>query len=43
MLPKTRRFLDKAPIRHGETARAPLATITYNEDQVVGHWFPDQT
>jgi hypothetical protein len=41
MLPKARRFVDKALIRHGETARVPLATITYNEDQVVGDWFPD--
>ena len=43
MLPKARRFIDKALTRHGETARVPLATITYDEEQVLSDWFPDQT
>jgi hypothetical protein len=43
MLPKARRLIDKALSRHGETARVPLATITYNEDQVLSDWFPDHT
>ena len=43
MLPKARRLIDKALSRHGEAARVPLATITYDEDQVLSDWFPDQT